>query len=273
MKNKNISSRSSLLLKNLNESGKAFFSVNDAVESLGTNYSSSIFELLSAMAKRGLIMRIKDGLYHIIPYEKSSNEYFPNWHIAAEAMVQPLRYYIGFYSALDIHGLITQPSLVEQIVTEKQMIPKIKMVRDIKFEFITLNKKLFFGFEKTWIDDFNRVYCSDYEKTILDCLYKPSYGGGISEIVKAIYKIKDKIDQEKIIAYLNSINSQVVIKRLGFILQNLNILKTLRTELKPKVSNSYTYLDPSLPKEGKHSSEWKIIDNSNIESVIQTIET
>ena len=273
MRNKNISSRSALLLKNLYESGKSFFTVNDAIESLGTTYSSSILELLSAMTRRGLIMRIKDGLYHTIPYEKSNDEYFPNWHLTAEAMVKPKRYYIGFYSALDIHGLITQPSLTEQVVTERQIIPKIQKVKDIKFEFITLNKKWFIGFEKTWIDDFNKVYCSDYEKTIIDCLYKPSYGGGITEIVKAIYKIKDKINQEKTLSYLNSIKSQVVIKRLGFILHHLGILETLKKEIKSKVSNSYAYLDPSLPKEGKHTSEWKIIDNSNIESVIKSIET
>ncbi len=273
MKNKNISYRSSLLLKNLNESGQTFFTVNDAVELLGTIYSSSTLELLSAMTKRGLIMRMKGGLYHIIPYEKNSNEYFPNWHLAVEAMVQPLRYYIGFYSALDIHGLITQPSLTEQVVTEKQMKPKIKVVRNVKFEFITLNKKRFFGFKKTWIDDFNKVYCSDYEKTIIDCLYKPSYGGGITEIVKAIYKIRNEINQDKIVSYLEAINSQVVYKRLGFILKYLGIFETLRREIKSKVSNSYTYLDPSLPKNGKHFSEWKVIDNVNIDSAVKGITT
>jgi predicted transcriptional regulator of viral defense system len=270
---KHISYRSSQLLNTLIEEGKEFFTINDALKILPESNNVSIRRLLADMTNRGLILRINSGLYKRIPYENNSEEYFPNWHLAAEAMVRPEKYYIGFYSALDIHGLITQPSLTEQVVTEKQIKPKIRNVRNVKFEFITLNKKWFFGFEKTWIDDFNKVYCSDYEKTIIDCLYRPSYGGGIAEIVKAIYKIKNKINQEKIISYLNLINSQVVIKRLGFILQNLNILKTLRIELKPKVSNSYTYLDPSLPKEGKHSSEWKIIDNSDIESVIQTIET
>ncbi|MCZ6701810.1 MAG: transcriptional regulator, partial [Ignavibacteria bacterium] len=218
-------------------------------------------------------LRIKDGLYHVIPYEKDVDSYFPNWHLTAEAMVEPMKYYIGFYSALDIHGLITQPSLIEQVVTEKQMIPKIRMVGKVKFEFINLNKKWFFGFEKTWIDDFNKIYCSDYEKTIIDCLYKPSYGGGITEIVKAIYRKSNEVDQNKLVSYLNRVDSQVVIKRLGFVLQHLGIWESLRKEIKTKVSNSYAYLEPSLPKKGKHTSEWKIIDNSNIESVIKSIET
>jgi len=270
---KHISYRSAELITALNANNKYFFTIQDAKDILEKSEDKAVRRLLIYMAQKGLLFRIKDGLYHIIPYEKNSEEYFPNWHLTAEAMVQPLRYYIGFYSALEIHGLITQPSLVEQIVTERQVIPKTKMVRKVKFEFITLKRKMIFGYEKTWIDDFNKVYCSDYEKTIIDCLYKPSYGGGITEIVKAIYKIRDKINQEKIISYLNSIKSQVVIKRLGFIIQHLGILEALKREIKCKLSNSYAYLDPSLPKEGKHNSEWKIIDNSNIESAIISIET
>ncbi len=270
---KHISYRSSELLNVLNKEQKQFFTISDAIKILPSSSYATVRRLLSDMTNRGLILRIKDGLYRVIPYEINSEEYFPNWHLAAEAIVQPLSYYIGFYSALDIHGLITQPSLTEQVVTEKQMIPKIKMVRDVKFEFITLNKKWFFGFEKTWIDDFNKIYCSDYEKTIIDCLYKPSYGGGITEIVKAIYRKSNEVDQNKLVSYLNRVDSQVVIKRLGFVLQHLGILESLRKEIKTKVSNSYAYLEPSLPKKGKHTSEWKIIDNSNIESVIKSIET
>ena len=270
---KHISYRSGELLTELNARDQHFFTIKDAQSILRNSEEKAVRRLLIYMAQKGLLLRIKDGLYNIIPYERDVESYFPNWHLTAEKIVHPKKYYIGFYSALDIHGLITQPSLTEQVVTEKQMIPKIKVVKNVKFEFITLNKKWFFGFEKTWIDDFNKIYCSDYEKTIIDCLYKPSYGGGISEIVKAIYRIRDKINQEKIISYLNLINSQVVIKRFGFILYHLGILETLKKEIKSKLTNSYTYLDPSLPKKGKHTSEWKIIDNSNIENVIKSIET
>ena len=42
---------------------------------------------------------------------------------------------------------------------------------------------------------------SDLEKTFVDCLYKPDYGGGITEITKALYKLKDKIDYEKLFRY------------------------------------------------------------------------
>jgi predicted transcriptional regulator of viral defense system len=270
---KHISYRSSELLFQLIQEDLQFFSLSDAMRVLSSSEPDAVRKLLADMTNRGLLLRIKDGLYHIIPFEKDSKEYFPNWHLTARAMVYPQNYYIGFYSALDIHGLITQPSLSEQVVTEKQVIPKIKRVRNVNFEFITFSKNKFFGFEKTWIDDFNKVNCSDLEKTFIDCLYIPSYAGGISEIVKAIYKSREKIKPERIIEYLERFDAQVVYKRLGFVLQHLDILKELRIVIHSKLTSSYTLLDPSLTKKGKHSSYWKIIDNVDIKSALKSIGT
>jgi predicted transcriptional regulator of viral defense system len=225
------------------------------------------------MTERGLIMRIKEGLYHVIPFEKDSAEYFPNWHLTAEALVQSEEYYIGFYSALDIHGLITQPSLVEQVVLRKRIQPKLFKLKNVRFEMITFNINHFFGYEKTWIDDFNKVNCSDLEKTIIDCLYKPNYANGITEIIKAIYKSRNNVNSERLLAYLDKFDAQVVYKRLGFLLQNLNLFKELSERIKHRISNSYALLDPSLPKTGKHNSQWKVIDNLGIESSLKSVET
>ena len=270
---KNISYRSSELLYALNQGEKQFFTLQEAMKILVLSEPDAVRKLLADMTNRGLILRIKDGLYNVIPYEKSSEEYFPNWHLAAEAIMEREDFYAGFYSALDIHGLITQPSLKEQIVTRKQITPKYHIVKKVKFEFITLNEKRFFGYEKKWIDDFNKIYCSDLEKTIVDCLYKPNYANGITEIIKAIFKSEEKINSDKMLMYLEKFDAQVVYKRLGFLLKYLDILSALTKGIQSKLSNSYALLDPSLPKEGKHYSEWKIVDNVGIGSALKSIGT
>jgi predicted transcriptional regulator of viral defense system len=273
MKNKNVSYRSLALLKELSNSGKSYFTVSDAYNIFNEHNLSAVRELLRSMTERGLIMRIKEGLYHVIPFEKDSAEYFPNWHLTAEALVQSEEYYIGFYSALDIHGLITQPSLVEQVVLKKRIQPKHFKLKNVRFEMITFNQNHFFGYEKTWVDDFNKVNCSDLEKTIIDCLYKPNYANGITEIVKAIYKSRNNVNPKRLLVYLDKFDAQVVYKRLGYLLQNLNLFKKLLERIKPRISNSYALLDPSLPKTGKHNSQWKVIDNIGIESSLKSVET
>lgn len=278
---KNISYRSSELLNALISKNKEFFTLKDATEILFGKDNATVRKLLSDMTKRGLVMRIKEGLYHRIPYEQQPGQYFPNWHLTAEAMVVPREYYIGFYSALDIHGLITQPAMVEQIVTNKQVKPKVQLVKNswavpnraVRFEFITLSKNRFFGYKKHWIDDFHKVNCSDLEKTFLDCLYKPDYAGGITEITKAIYKSRQKLNPIKLQNYLLRFDTQAVYKRLGFIISILDLFPELQDYIFGKITSTYTPLDPTHDKHGNYNSKWGIIDNVDYKSILDSIKT
>jgi predicted transcriptional regulator of viral defense system len=266
-------SKSYNLITELKNQNKEFFRISDVTEILKGNSRGSITEMIRSLIKRGLVMRISDGLYNLIPFGTEAKEYFPNWHITAKEIVQTEKYYIGFYSALDIHGLITQPSLTEQIVTSKQMLPKFKIIKNTKFEFIYYNEKHFFGYENLWINDFEKVHCSDLEKTIIDCLYLPQYGSGITEISKAIYKAKDKIKSEKMIKYLEKFDSQAVMKRLGYILLHLDILYVLRKYIESNISKAYIPLDSSMPKTGKYYSKLGILDNVGIKDIKNSITT
>jgi predicted transcriptional regulator of viral defense system len=278
---KNISYRSSEFLNALNNRKKDFFTLKEATEILSGKDNATVRKLLSDMTKRGLIMRIKDGLYHRIPYEQQPGQYFPNWHMTAEAMAHPKEYYIGFYSALEIHGLITQPSMNEQVVTRERIKPKTQKVknasteqgRSVRVEFTTLSISRFFGYKKHWIDDFHKVNCSDLEKTFLDCFYIPDYAGGITEITKALYKCREKLQPTKFQEYLVKFDSQAVYKRLGFIFNELDLFQELQGFISEKISSSYTPLDPSLTKHGNYSSKWGIIDNIDFEIVLDFIKT
>ena len=271
--NKGISYRSSELLDGLISRKKEFFTLKEAAEILSGRDNTTVRKLLSDMTKRGVIMRIKEGLYHRIPYEQKPDQYLPNWHLTGEAMVKPKEYYVGFYSALDIHGLITQPSMVEQVVTHEQVKPKVQQVKNVRFEFITLSKNRFFGYKKHWIDDFHKVNCSDLEKTFLDCLYKPDYAGGITEITKALYKSREKLKPTRFQEYLEKFNTQVVYKRLGFIISTLELYPELQKIIAGKISSSYAPLDPSLDKHGNYNSKWGIIDNIDFKTVLNSIKT
>jgi len=271
--NKHISYRSSELLNSLISQKKEFFTLKEVSNIWPGKDNTTIRKLLSDMTKRGVIMRIKDGLYHRIPYEQKPDQYFPNWHLSAEAMVQPKEYYIGFYSAMDIHGLITQPSMVEQIVTQKQIKPKIQQVKNVRFEFITLGEKRFFGYKKNWIDDFHKVKCSDLEKTFLDCLYKPDYAGGITEITKALFKCSGKLHSAKFQDYLENYNTQAVYKRLGFIIDQLGLFSDLQSFITKKITSSFAPLDPSLQKQGHYNSKWGVIDNIDFKTALDSIKT
>lgn len=273
MKHKNISTQSGKLLSYFNGLDQLCFTSSEARNALPNSTKYNINQLLSDMTKRGLLMRIKEGEYYIIPYEQDAASFMPNWHLLAKSLVKGAEYYIAYYSALEIHNLITQPSLKEQIVVNKQIKPSTIHVKEIPFQFIFHNPKHFFGIKNTWIDNFNKVKCSDLEKTFIDCLFKPNYAGGIVEISRAIYMSKDKINYEKLYKYTEQFNSQAVIKRLGYLLELLEIDNPIIKKLQQKKTASYVLLDTELPKKGRYFSKWSVqlnIDNETIKSAMYT---
>ena len=267
MKHKYISTQSNELLSYFNDKDKVCFDSKTALKAFPQAKESTVRELLSDMTKRGLLMRIKDGIYYIIPYEESPETFMPDWHIIAKYLVKEAKHYIGYYSALQIHNLITQPSLKEQIVVNKQIRPSEIKIKEVTFQFIYHNENHFFGEKKIWIDDFNKVSCSDIEKTIIDCLFKPDYAGGIVEVARAIYSTKEKLDYNKLLEYAIKFDSQAVIKRLGYLLELFEIETEIVKELQKLKSASYVDLDTELPKTGKRNSRWSIQQNLDIETI------
>lgn len=273
MKNKYISNRSSELLVYFTQQDQHYFEFSEAKQALPQSSENAIKELLSDMVKRGLLMRLKKGLYYIIPYEKDAGSFMPDWHLLAEPLTKGVDHYIGYYSALQIHNLITQPSLKEQIVVTKQIKPSELTIKGVSFQFVYHNQKHFFGSRKVWIDSFNKVLCSDLEKTFIDCLFKPDYAGGVVEVARAMYLSKDKINYSKLFEYTKRFKSQAVIKRLGFLLEILGIKTDIIKKLQKSKSESYVLLDTELPKNGKLISRWSVQQNLETETIKSSIYT
>jgi predicted transcriptional regulator of viral defense system len=79
------------------------------------------------------------------------------------------------------------------------------------------------------------------------------------------------IDFEKLYNYALRFDSQAVIKRLGYLLEVLEIRQTITEKLQKIRSSSFTLLDPLLPKEGKMLRRWNIqvnIDEETIKSAL-----
>lgn len=273
MKNKYISTQSNKILTYFNQMNKDCFDFSEAVTALPHSSESALKELLSDMVKRGLLMRLKKGLYYIIPYEQEADAFMPDWHLIAKYLTKGTEHYIGYYSALQIHNLITQPSLKEQIVVAKQTRPSTLKIKNVTFQFIYHNEKHFFGSKKIWIDSFSKVICSDLEKTFVDCLFKPDYAGGIVEVARAIYTSKDTIKFDKLLEYTERFKSQAVIKRLGFLLDILEIETEITKQLYEAKTPSYVLLDTELPKFGKMISRWSIQQNLETETIKSAIYT
>ncbi|MBU0606148.1 MAG: hypothetical protein KKH77_07665 [Candidatus Omnitrophica bacterium] len=263
-----ISSRKTLgpisayLITQLKKANKSIFRIKDAGQILDKDEKASA-DLLSKLVKRGIVSRLKAGLFMIVPLEAGKN-YLENRYVIAGEIIRPNHYYISHASAMAIHGLTTQPVLNVQIsstVRRKDMV-----VSGIKFYFYRVKPGAYFGLEEKWVTKQEKISVSDLERTIVDCLARPELCGGVSEAAKGIWSAKEKINYAKLLAYVKKSGIKAVAKRLGFILQLFDLPdKQMLAELKKysQSSEAYVLFDPSLKKTGKYLREWRLRLNFN----------
>lgn len=257
---KTLGKISAKLIRKLYDENRPIFEINHAQRILGKSYNA-ITDLLSELVRRKIIVRLKAGKYLIIPQEMGSGEnYLGNWYIAGKEIINSHKYYIAFYSAMNYWGMLTQPLIKIFIATPKrQIIPREMIGRMI---FVTVKEKSIWGIKEEWINNKEKIRISNIERTIIDCLTYSQYCGGITEIAKGIWIVKDKLDYKTLINYIKRQNKNVVAKRLGYLLEILSISDSgTILELNKFVKDRYDLFDPTLSIKRINKNSWRLIDN------------
>jgi len=257
-KRKGLSKKESYLLSYLAENRKSIFVLRDVVEVLDCSYENAKV-IVERLAKKKWIVRIIKGKYLIVPLSAGVKGEYTEHEFIIASLFKPC--YIAYWTALNYYGFTEQVPNKIFVAIRKRM--KDREILGTKFKFVCISEKKFFGFNDISISNAS-VRISDKEKTIVDCLDKPKYCGGIEEITKAIFFAKEEINFGKLTDYAIKMGNNAVIKRLGFI---LNFLGLNSKNLENKISDSYSILDPTKEKTGKYDSKWKILVNVNKEEL------
>jgi len=210
--------------------------------------------ILSRLEKKGRIERIEKGKYMVIPLGARKGEYTINEFVIGSLLVNPSA--ISYWSALNYYGLTEQiPTTVFVQTTSRKKKQKLEIF-GVRYRIVRVKDAKFFGIERMWIGEF-QVGVTDREKTIVDCLDKPEYCGGVIEVAKAL---KNDVDLHTLSEYAVRIKNSGVVRRLGYLCDFLGLQINL-PEIKVR---NYLLLDPTMPKRGETNSKWRLIANIDI---------
>ena len=269
---KTLGAQAAHLVTSLYQVNKSIFRLEDVSKILNLGGSTSR-SLIRKLVNRGVATRLKPGLFILVPYELGKErEYMGSPLIVARELVNGKDYYLSHSTAMEIHGMVTQPQFVFYLTTlEKRRAIHI-MATD--FQFITCKEEHFFGTIHHWVTKQERVRISDLEKTIIDSLYQPEYCGGITEAAKGIWLRRQDVNVGRLIEYALKMDSGAVIRRLGYLLELYAIgspehLETLRSRL----TETYARIDPVLPAEGKFIRKWRLQLNVSPDELLAAVRT
>jgi predicted transcriptional regulator of viral defense system len=251
-----LSKKGSFLLSFLSRENKIIFNINEVEKIIKENPK----RLMSYLIQKKWVLQLKRGLYAIVPLEigvRGSDDFLVHDFVVAPYLAKP--YYIGFWSALNYHGLSDQiPKSVFIAITKAK---KPIMILNSEFVFIQIKKDKFFGIDDIWIDE-NKIKISNINKTVVDCLDHPEHSGGIEEIACAIYFNHKGLNFKKIREYALRINNITIFKRLGYILDKIKLLDEYKYIFKDiKLTKGYSKLVTIPNRKGKYNERWKLIIN------------
>ena len=235
-------------------SKKKAFTIEDA-EQISHANKDVLKVILSRLEKKGWIERIEKGKYIIIPLGAEKGKYTLHEFVLGSYLVDPC--IISYWSALNYYGFTEQIPRTVFIQTTSRKKHQEVTIFGITYKIVRVKEEKIFGIEKAWFED-TKINLTNREKTIIDCLDKPQYAGGIIEVAKALRT--EEYDKKTLVKYAKKINNTGVIRRLGYICEFLQIPIHL-PEIKTR---NYLKLDPTLPKSNELNAKWNLIINENL---------
>ena len=261
---KSLSTRESQALSRLASESRQIITIGDIAEVLDISRKSAK-DMAYALKQKGWLERIAHGKYLILPLAAGENGvYTAHEFVIASALVEPM--YVGYWSAMNHHGLTEQMSRTVYIVTTERA--QERDIHGVTYRPVSVTEQKFFGYQSTAVGS-NQVNISSMEKTLVDCADHPEFCGGISELAKAMQRASEKrCLWERVVEYLRRVGNGAATKRLVYLADQLDIDLPEYRDLVENFTTGYPLLDPTREATGTRDSTYQLRLNVGPESVL-----
>lgn len=269
---KTLGPQAAKLVTALHERNRPVFHLEDVRDITGLPETSAR-SFIRKLVDRGVATRIKPGLYVLVPFELGRERQYPgNPLVVAREIMNSQDYYLSHATAMEIHGMTTQPQLVVMVTAPA---PRRSLTAlGVEFRFVRCQRKHLFGLTEHWVTKQERVRVSDLERTIVDGLKQPEHCGGLTEVAKGLLMRRQDMKIGRLVQYAKRIGVGAVVRRLGFLLETYEMAAAPDLErLRNGLTATYVRLDPVLPAEGKRLRRWRLqlnIDPKELHAVMRT---
>jgi predicted transcriptional regulator of viral defense system len=269
---KTLGPQAANLVTMLHERSRAVFRLEDVRDITGLSETSAR-SFVRKLVDRGVASRLKPGLYVLVPFELGRERQYPgNPLVVSREIMHGEDYYLSHATAMEIHGMTTQPQLVVMVSTPACR--RSVTALSVEFRFVRCQRRHLFGLTEHWVTKQEKVHVSDLERTIIDGLKQPEHCGGLTEVAKGLWMRRQDMNVDGLVQYAKRIGVAALVRRLGFLLETYEMAAApILDRLRNGLTSTYVRLDPVLPAEGKRLRRWRLqlnVDPEELRAVVRT---
>lgn len=254
---KGLSSQERMFLSSLAGEGKRVFRTADVYEYWPSRQQAR--SALHNLESKGWLLRLERGLYLIVPLEAG-----PEGHWTEDPLVIATQLIpdgaVAYWSALHYWNLTEQLPRTVFVQTPRQRNPTETEILGVRYRFIWLVEEKLFGVAERSNAGLP-VRITDREKTLVDACDRPDLVGGIRQVAEALAS-GEPFDWKRIDDYLERMGSGAVYKRLGFLVDILDLPIPKRSARlrawQEKMSQGISWLDLAGVREGPVKTKWRV---------------
>ena len=215
---KGLGPQERLLLTSLAGKGKRIFRVDEALPYWTSKQQA--FNALGRLVKKGWLQRLERGLYMIVPLEAGPAGQWTDDPLVIATQLN-LDGAVAYWSALHYWNLTEQVPRTVFIQSLRQRNPSQKTILGVRYKFVWIKKDRFFGIVSRSSEGL-KINITDREKSLIDACSRPDLCGGILQVAQA-FQAGEPIDWDRMDSYLKKMGSGAIYKRLGYLIETLNI--------------------------------------------------
>lgn len=226
--------------------------------------------LAAYLAARGWLSRVRRDSYTTVPLGATSPKQWREdpWVVAAKTFAPC---YLGGWTACEHWGLTEQIFREIIVFTTRRVRHRQEEIQGTRFCVKVVTAARMFGLVDVWRAQ-NQVKVSDSTRTIVDLLNDPVVGGGMRQVADVLRNYFEGTfrNDDQLADYAARIGNRAVFKRLGYLLETLEIRSAKLTELCAKqMSTGISLLDPSGKLTGPILNRWGLRVNVNLNNGVE----
>ena len=254
---KGLGPQERMFLTSLAGKGKRIFRTDEALFFWSSKQQA--FNALGRLVKKGWLQRLERGLYMIVPLEAGpTGQWTDDSLVIATQLNQDGA--VAYWSALHYWNLTEQVPRTVFIQSLRQRNPSQTTILGVRYKFVWIKHDRFFGIVSRSNEGL-KISITNREKSLIDACNRPDLCGGILQVAQA-FQAGEPIDWDRMDSYLKKMDSGAIYKRLGYLIETLNIsIPNQEDRLRnwrQSMSQGIALLDLGGPKIGSVKTKWRV---------------